>query len=102
MTARIPLVSKGAPILARDWNAVVKVVNGAIAAPRDVTSDGALRAENTADFEADLIFKAFARTGESVRITNAQDENQFVDVDRALSYSGSISDGRTFRLEIDV
>ena len=79
MSLRAPTVQRGQRLTARLWNDLAQAVNQGLAAPRDLDSGVGL------DEVADTTLHEIARTTETVRVENPDDEDQYVDVQRILT-----------------
>ena len=92
---RLPYISPGQPITARWLNDAATIINEVVlAAPRDLDS-GALAEEN-----AGLFWDEISRDSLTVRVTNPEDEDQYVDVDRAEKITFHDSDGRVITMTL--
>lgn len=85
--AQIPTINRGEPITAAYLNQMGAAINEFVLnAPRDLDSGV------TAGEVAGITLQETGRTSETVRITNPEDEAQFVDVARAQTVTMRKSD----------
>jgi len=90
MIFRAPRVSRGQAITARVFNELAEAVDKGINGPRDLTEG--LTAEEAGELSVSGggLYLERARISDVVRITNPEDETQYVDVDRprAITFIG--------------
>ena len=82
MAERIPLIQPGDRITAARQNAMAMAINEELLhAPRDV--EGGV--EEGVQLAGATTWQETSRTSETVRVTNPEDEEQYVDVERPLT-----------------
>lgn len=92
----VPVVQPGQRITATLWNTVAETVNERFV-PRDLDAGRFANEAPILGFGS-VIASETARVSETVRITNPEDENQYVDVDRAQQIAFSVSNGTVWVL----
>jgi len=97
MIFRAPRVSRGQAITARVFNELAEAVDKGISGPKDLTEGLTSDEAESLSVSGGGLFLETTRVSETVRITNPEDEAQYVDVSRprAITFIGS---GGTLRL----
>lgn len=82
MRIRAPRVRKGQAITARLWNQMSDAVDPDWISPTDLGAGVSTQEKEEGVGERRTTFLEIARTSDTVRVTNPEDENQYVDVER--------------------